>query len=197
VRVSTEGGRQAAVKGQSSALGRRYARALLEVASASSADVPARLRSELEQLVEALETHEELAALLRHPALGPEPRRRLLETVAREAGLSPLMRRTLELLAAHDRLPLLPSLAASYGEELNRRQGVLAASARSAVPLSEAQRRALADALGALVGKKVELEAQLDPTLLGGVLVQLGGRSYDGTLRTQLQALRRRLAAGS
>jgi F-type H+-transporting ATPase subunit delta len=197
VRVSTEGGRASAVKGYPRALARRYARALLDVASGASPDAPRRLRAELGELVRLLETNRELAAALLHPGIGPEPRRRLLAAVAQQAGATPLLVRLLELLATNGRLRLLPVLAEAYTEELNARQGVLSAAVSSAVPLADAQRQALAAALGTLIGKKVELKAQLDPTLLGGVLVRLGGRSYDGTVRTQLLALRQRLAAGS
>ncbi len=92
---------------------------------------------------------------------------------------------------------MLGALVEAYGEELNAAQGVVAATALSAVPLDEPQRKALTSALGDAVGKRVELASQVDPAVLGGVLVRMGGRNYDGTVRAQLDALRRRLAAGS
>jgi len=67
----------------------------------------------------------------------------------------------------------------------------------SAVPLAEAQRAALAQALGSAVGRNVELEARVDPAVLGGVRVTVGGRTYDGTVRSRLAALRERLVSGS
>jgi F-type H+-transporting ATPase subunit delta len=70
----------------------------------------------------------------------------------------------------------------------------VSAEAVSAVTLPEAQRRALAAALGGAV-ELVELRTRVDPALIGGLLVQAGGRTYDGTVRTHLAALRRRLAA--
>jgi F-type H+-transporting ATPase subunit delta len=72
------------------------------------------------------------------------------------------------------------------------RRGVVAAQAVSAEPLSDGQRQALALALGG----NVDLRARVDPAVLGGVLLRIGGLTFDGTVRARLAALRRRLAAG-
>jgi F-type H+-transporting ATPase subunit delta len=91
-------------------------------------------------------------------------------------------------------MALLPDVAESYAVLANAAQGVVSAEAFSAVVLPEAQRTALAAALG---GRRagVELRTQVDPALVGGLLVRVGGRTYDGSVRTQLAALRRRLAS--
>ncbi len=197
MRGGTEGGRAQAVKGHSRALARRYARALLAVAATHSPEAASELRTELQALARLLATSPELTKTLLHPGLGAGPRRRLLAAVAERAGASPLMRRLLELVAERDRLRLLPALAEAYAEELNAQQGVAAASAATTVPLTDTQRQQLGAALAGALGKRVELATRLDPALVGGVLVEVGGRSYDGSVRTQLLALRRRLAAGS
>lgn len=179
------------------ALAHRYARALYEVASAAGTAQAQALRSELDALVALLQANPELSATLAHPGLPAEARGRVLRAVVEQAGGSALLGRLVTLLASRERLETLGALAVAYGEELNTAQGVVSANAVSAVPLSEAQRKALAKALAAGAGKRVELTSEVDPAVLGGVLVRMGGHNYDGTIRAQLVALRRRLAAGS
>jgi len=183
------------VKRHPRALARRYARALYEVAAAEGA--AERLASELGELGALLHGNPELAAALIRPGVPAEARGRALRAVVERAGGSALLGRLVTLLANGDRLEMLDALAVAYGEELHVAQGVVAASAVSAVPLDDSQGSALAGALGAVSGKRVELARQVDPAVLGGVLVRMGGRNYDGTIRAQLHALRRRLVAGS
>lgn len=173
------------------ALARRYARALLETAAGRGADAPLALRDELRGFAPLVSESAELRRVLAHPGVGREPRRLLLEALAERQGASPLLRRLVAVLAARDRLGLLSEIAQAYADLANAAQGVVSAEATSAVPLTDAQRRALAGALG----DAVELRTRVDPALVGGLLVRVGGITYDGTVRTRLAALRRRLAA--
>ena len=85
-------------------------------------------------------------------------------------------------------------VAAAYAKLWNAQRGVVAAEAVSAVPLDAAQTRDVAKALGAATGREVDLPARVDPRLLGGMLVKMEGRTYDGSVRGRLLALRRTLA---
>lgn len=194
MRVSTQGRRAAAVTGPTKALARRYARALLDVARIEGGDADAKAAAELRELAALLESNAALRATLLHPALGPEQRRRVLLAIADAGSLSPLLRRLLELLAARDRVALLPALAEAYAEVRNAAAGIVAAEAVTAQPLDAAQAAGLADAVGRATGRQVALRARVDPALLGGVLVRVGGQTYDGTVRGSLAALRARLA---
>jgi F-type H+-transporting ATPase subunit delta len=80
---------------------------------------------------------------------------------------------------------------------LRERQGVLAARAATAVALEAGQVEALRQALRGLTGREVELETAVEPALLGGASVTLGGRTYDGSVRWRLQSLRARLMHGA
>ena len=120
----------------------------------------------------------------------------MLAALADRAGASVLLLRLVELLATRDRVALLPDVVEAYADLANAARGVVSAEAVSAVALPEAQRRALAVALGGPAGP-AELRSRVDPALIGGLLVRVGGRTYDGTVRTRLAALRRRLAATS
>ena len=90
-------------------------------------------------------------------------------------------------------MELLPAIEESLGVLWNAQRGVMAAEAVSAVALDEAQTRAVAEALRKATGKDVELQTRTDPALLGGILVKMAGRTYDGTVRGRLRALRQRL----
>jgi len=171
------------------AIAQRYARALLEVAGSDAL----RIRDEVRVFVSLVQGHRELRRVLADPALGTEPRRRVLEAVAVRAGASPLVRRLLDLVASRDRLSLLPELCEAYAELANQANGVVSADVVSAVPLAEPQRLYLTAALGG----RVELRCREDPALVGGLLVRVHGTTYDGSIRTRLAALRRRLASPS
>ncbi len=169
------------------AVAQRYARALLEVAGPDALEV----RDELRAFVTLVEAHRELRRVLVDPALGTEPRRRVLDALAERAGVSPLVRRLLDLVATRDRFGILSDLCEAYAELANKANGVVSAEVVSAVPLAEPQRECLARALGA----RVELRCHEDPALVGGLLVRVDGTTYDGSVRTRLAALRRRLAS--
>lgn len=174
-------------------LARRYARALLEVAAAKGAKAVLGLRDELRALVPQLAAHGELQRALAHPALGKDRKRLLVQALADAAKATPLVKRLVELLGARDRLALLADVAQAYAELANAANGVVAAEIVSAVPLADSQQRALARAL-ARQGVSVELSTEVDPSLVGGLVVRAFGRTYDGSVRQQLAALRRRLA---
>jgi F-type H+-transporting ATPase subunit delta len=184
------------VTGTVRALARRYARALFDAAAHLGPEAPLALRDELRAFAPLLAGHAELRHALSHPGLGAEPRRRVLAAIADRAGASVLLRRLVELLATRDRALLLPDIAEAYADIANAASGVVSAEAVSAVALPEAQARALAGTLGGPAGP-AELRRRVDPELIGGLLVRVGGKTYDGTVRTHLAALRRRLAATS
>ena len=171
---------------------RRYARALLDVAR--RAGTQAALRDELQAASTRMTGHPELQAALTHPTLSGDRKACLAEAVWRDG--SPLLRRLLEMLAGRDRLGALPAIAEAYAEAWNAEQGVVAAEVTSAAPLDAATVAALAEALGRAAGARVALTTAQDPALLGGVLVRMGGRTYDGSVRGRLRALRERLARG-
>jgi F-type H+-transporting ATPase subunit delta len=169
---------------------RRYARALLDVALPQG-DAET-LRRELREAAALLASQKDLQSALEHPALPAEAKRKVVEAVWGRRG-SPVLGRLMALLAERGRIALLPAIEQSYGGLWNAHRGVVAAEAVSAVPLDENQTRAVAEALRRATGKDVELQSRADPALVGGLLVKMAGRTYDGTVRGRLRALRQRL----
>ena len=102
------------------------------------------------------------------------------------------------LLRRKTRLALGPSIAEYFGELLDAERGIARASVRTAVALDDGQRDAIAQRLATQTGKTIVLEAEVDPSLIGGAIVQIGDQLIDGSTRRRLQRLRQELAqAGS
>jgi F-type H+-transporting ATPase subunit delta len=185
------------LKGVPRAQARQYARALLELAEERGADEPLRLRDELRQLTVLVEQHPELRAAVGRPGVDSESRRRALVAIAESGGASELLVRLVGLLAARDHLSLLTPLAEIYGALVNAARGILPAEVTGAVALTDEQERALVEILRVTAGGELELTTNVDPRVLGGLRVKMGGKTYDGTVRAHLAALRRSLATGS
>jgi F-type H+-transporting ATPase subunit delta len=179
------------MKAPAQAAARRYARALVDVAV--SAGVAERLRPELSEAAALLGANPELARALGHPAVPVEARRRLVAAVWERRGAAPLLVKLLVLLAERGRIGLLPAIEQAFGELWNARRGVVGARAVSAVPLAKEQIEALRAALTRARGREVELAASTNPAVIGGLAVTMEGRTYDGSVRGRLQALKQRL----
>jgi F-type H+-transporting ATPase subunit delta len=171
---------------------RRYARALLDVAVEKQAVET--VRDELQEAVALLSSHRELRSILAHPAVSAERKKKIIASLWAGRSSSDLVPRLVSLLAERDRIELLPDIEDLYLELWNAQRGVLAAQATTAQPLAEDEKAGLAEALGRAVGKRVELTTRLEPALLGGVLVRMAGRTYDGTVLGRLKSLRHHLA---
>ena len=98
-----------------------------------------------------------------------------------------------DLLAERDRLGQLDELLAVFRERLLDRQRVQRADVRSAAPLTPEVLQALEARLSAVTGTTVKVDASVDPALIGGVLAKVGSTVYDGTVKTQLEKLRKQL----
>jgi F-type H+-transporting ATPase subunit delta len=185
------------VRKVSRAQARQYARALLPLAEERGRDEPLRLRDELRQLATLVEQHPGLRAAIERPGVDAESRSRALVALVESGGGSELLERLVGFLAARDHLSLLPVLAEAFGAFVNAARGIVPAEVTGAVALTGEQERALVEALKARAGGELELATKLDPLVLGGLRVTMGGKTYDGTVRGHLAALRRSLASGS
>lgn len=113
-------------------------------------------------------------------------------------GMSPLVRNFARLLVSRRRLSLVPQIAQIYGEMLDQRNGVVRAEAITAVPLSEDERDAIVERLRAITGARdIRIESRIDPSIIGGLVVRVGDQLIDGSTRSRLVQLRRRLAGAA
>jgi F-type H+-transporting ATPase subunit delta len=170
-----------------SGLAGRYAVALFELAEEQSAlDVVA---GDLHSLREMLAESADLARLIRSPVLSREEQARALNALGARAGFAPLTQQFLGLLAHKRRLFALPQVIEAYDAMLAEHRGEVGAEAVSAVPLSPEQLESVQRQLAAAVGQTVKLSTAVDPSLLGGLIVRVGSRMIDASIRTKLHQL--------
>jgi F-type H+-transporting ATPase subunit delta len=173
------------------AIAKRYARALLAVATEQG-----RLEetaAELERTAAWLEDPE-LAHALGSPALGAAARRGLIGEITRSLELSELTSRFLAVLAEKGRLGDFRAIARAYVAMVDQSLGRVRATIRSAQPLSDSSLAEIVRALEKISGKKVLALTEIDPALIAGLTVEMEGRVYDGSARTQLTHLAQTMA---
>ena len=170
-----------------SGLAGRYATALYELADdQKKLDEVA---DDLSTLLALTDVSDDLRRMLRSPVVAREAQGAAVEAVMERAGLSELTRRFVGVVAMNGRLFAVEDMARAYRAILADRRGEVTAEVTSAVALSDAQRNALTDMLKTAVGSNVTIDAKVDPEILGGLIVRVGSRMVDSSLRTKLQKL--------
>jgi F-type H+-transporting ATPase subunit delta len=170
-----------------SGLASRYAAALFELASQGGE--LERVDGDLASLGTAIGESRDLARLISSPVASREEQARAMGAVAGELGLSGVVRNFLGVLARQRRLAPLPAMIAEFRRRLAAHRGEETAEVSSAVPLDEAQLASVTDAVAAYAGRPVQLTAKVDPELIGGLVVRIGSRMVDASLKTKLQNL--------
>ena len=172
---------------------RRYAEAALEVALRD--DSVAAWRVDLEKAAEVA-SDEQVGHLLANPAVPLETRTEMAKTIL-GAAIHPPVLNLIGLMIRRGTVEQLPRVAAEFRRLDNARQGITLATATSAAPLGKDEVKALTERMEKLTGGRVELDVQVDPSLLGGVVVRVGDRLIDGSVRGRLERLRNQLVSGA
>lgn len=173
----------------------RYAVALIDAASESGA-VDA-VEKDINALDAMIAGSADLQAVLRSPVLKRAQQQAAFSALAERAGFHDLSRNFLLLLAANRRVSFLPSVIQAIREDLARRRGEVRARVRTASVLSEAQTAALQESLSAAAGQSVILEVVEDRSLLGGMVVTVGSKMVDDSVKRKLERLSRAMQAGA
>jgi len=170
-----------------SGLAGRYALALLDLAeSKKQLDEVA---AELGELKKAIAGSDDLTRFLRSPLYARDQQTQAMTAILEKAGVSDLTRRFVLVVARNRRLFALSQMIDGYLAELARRRGEVTAHVTAARELSAEQRGALDETLRKAVGAKVKVDLKVDPTLLGGLVVRVGSRMIDSSVRTKLAKL--------
>lgn len=172
---------------------RRYAEAAFEVATRD--DAVEAWRAELDTAA-SIVADERVGRMLANPALPLERRIEMAKEIFGKS-VSQHVLNLIGLMLRRGRIHELPQLAAEFRRLDNARQGITEATAISAAPLTQDEIRALTQRLEGLTGGRVELEVQVDPSLLGGLVVRVGDRMIDGSVRGRLERLRNQLVSGT
>jgi len=168
-------------------IARRYAKALVQLGTEEGA--VDKFNAELVSLCATLQQNPELAAILGNPAYGIEAKKEILKDVVGGMSLSGTVANFVQLLLDRNRLQFLPQIAESYGAFADELSGVIRPVLTSGLPLEAGQVESIKQALAAKTGRQVELTVQVDPALIGGVVTQIGGMIYDGSVKTQLNRI--------
>lgn len=165
----------------------RYAQALFELAKEDGA--LAALESDASALGAVLIESPELAAMIASPVVGRDEQCAAMAAVAAQMGLSTLTQNTLALMAQKRRLFVIPQLVQDLMARIAVEKGEVTAEVTSAKALTASQRDALVASLKANVGKDVKLNATVDESLIGGLIVKLGSTMIDTSVKAKLAAL--------
>jgi F-type H+-transporting ATPase subunit delta len=174
-------------------LSRRYTRAIFQLAREAGEEE--KIGQEIEQFFAAY-NDSDLQKVLINPALPIAARKKILTQVVEAQQLSPLTVKFLSLLLDRDRLAELAGIASCYRRLLNEVRGRVEARVVSTGALDAPLVEQVRERLGRLSGKDVLLQQEIDPTLLGGLLIEIEGKIYDGSIRTQLEKMKQRIARG-
>jgi len=168
--------------------GKRYAQAVFELALE---------RNEFESWQESLEKlagltgDEELMALLENPKLSFDAKKSLLQE--RLGEINPLALNLAFLLASRGRLRIVSSISQQYNVLLEMLHGVDHAEVITVLPLADEDKEVISRRLGDMIGRKIIIDAQVDPAIIGGFRARVGDMLIDGSVRHRLEALRKSL----
>lgn len=177
-----------------SAISKRYAKALVALGTEQKkVDL---YGEELSRISAVLAGDDVLRLLLESPTFPAVKKAAILDDIIKKLKLGAGMKNFLGLLLEKDRLSSLKQIEAAYRDLADTLSGVLRAKILTAAELGDEQQQEIKKALEQQTGKRVELQQAVDPDLLGGIKVEIGGRLFDGSLQTQLKRIEDTLKKG-
>ncbi|SFA38814.1 ATP synthase F1 subcomplex delta subunit [Paracoccus halophilus] len=165
----------------------RYAQALFDLVRDSGA-IDA-LSGQVDELASAYDSSADLRELSVSPIYDRQDQEAAIGALAEKMGFSPALANTLRLMARNRRLFALPQFVAKLRGLIADTRGEITADVVSAAALSDQQKTRLADTLARKSGKKIKLNARVDETLIGGMIVKLGSQMIDSSIRSKLASL--------
>jgi F-type H+-transporting ATPase subunit delta len=173
----------------------RYASALFELASEQKK--VAEVDADLAKFQGLYDESADLVRMVRSPVISSDDQSKAVATILGKAGAGDLTINFFKLLAKNRRLFAAPDMIRAYRALAAKARGEVNAEVSSAVALNDAQIAELKQVLKASVGKDVTLSTRVDPSLLGGLVVKLGSRMIDSSLRTKLSGLKVAMRGGA
>lgn len=176
-------------------VGRRYARALFELALEEGA--VDRVAEELDSLAAVVRGSDELREVLSFPTSTAELRKSVFAGIADRLGTGTLVRNLVQLLIDRNRMTAFTACATAFRELADEHQGQIRGEVVSARALSQDQLDAVRAKLEQMTGKRVLLETREDPSLIGGLVARVGNTLFDSSIRTQLEGIKRAMSDSS
>lgn len=176
----------------SSAILGRYAKSLAEIVFEENIDE--KVTEDLKTYSEIFRAVPDMLEALDSPAVPREVKEKILDELMARYPVSPTTSNFLRILLRNNRIRYFQEILDSFIKAVNEHKGVISAQVTTAVSLSQQEARGIGDKLAEITGKSVNVELQTDASLLGGIVVQIGSTSFDGSIRTKLAGMKRRLA---
>ncbi|HLJ51147.1 MAG TPA: ATP synthase F1 subunit delta [Bryobacteraceae bacterium] len=178
-----------------SAIASRYARPLADIVMEPGSSIQPPDAIEQLKTIEALvASSSDLRHALSTPAVRPAHKRAVADRLIADLGISRIIRNFLFVIIDHRRMALLTEIREAFEAEVDERLGFLRAEVASAQPLDDKESAAIENELSRLTGKQIRARFHVDPNLIGGVVARIGSTVYDGSIRGQLDNMRRRLS---
>jgi F-type H+-transporting ATPase subunit delta len=176
------------------AVASRFARALADLVLDPARGFDAqRAVGELAELDQMLTGSAELRNVLLSPAVAPARKRAVMARLAGERGVSRLVLNFVYVVIDHRRTAMFSEIRQAFQALIDERTGSVEANVKAARELAAGERESIGISLGRLTGKKVRCKFSVDESLIGGLVTRIGSTIYDGSVKGQLEALRRRL----
>jgi F-type H+-transporting ATPase subunit delta len=169
-----------------------YAESLFELADESG--TLSETAKELTEIAVVMEGFPELNRLLTLPTLTASEKQDIISKVF-GGRVSELSLHFLSVLASKRRIPYFNKIITEFHNRCNRSQGLVDVSVTSCVELTDAQKDALQSKLSEKYKKQIKLHCKIDPSLMGGIVIEANGKTIDGSVKTKLEGLRQMLAA--
>jgi F-type H+-transporting ATPase subunit delta len=166
----------------------RYAQALFDLAE--DEDKLGQVETEVATFQHMLDESEDLRRMVRSPLISSEDQIRVLIVILDRAGISGLTANFFKLVGRNRRLFLAADMIKAFRALLARERGEVATDVTSAYALNNEQLKMLSEALSGVVGQAVQVNTKVEPNLLGGLIVKIGSRMFDSSLRTRLNNLK-------
>lgn len=181
-----------------SAVANRYARALVDVVTAPGSPVqPEQAVAQLRSVAEMIAGSAELKTALLTPAIQNSRKREVTSRLLDQMSVSGMIRNFIYVIIDHRRIGMMTEISEAFEMLTDERLGYARAEVTSASALDGRRTAGLEAELSRLTGKRMRLRFQVDSELLGGVVARIGSTVYDGSIRGQLQELRRELTEQS
>jgi F-type H+-transporting ATPase subunit delta len=173
-------------------MARRYAAALADVVIAQGE--AREVQEELNAWAQMMEDNSGLLEVFRNPTIPYEQKRNVLNTLIARTRVRPTTANFLQVLLQNHRLSELKEINQKFALQLDERSGVVSAQVTTARIVPEETKETLRAQIGTLTGKKVRLQFAVDEELIGGIVTRIGSTVYDGSVRTQLQQIKQKMA---
>lgn len=166
---------------------KRYAKALYDSAKESGKDVP--VLNQIRDLAEVVKKSPEVKAFFASPVVTPENKNKVFLSAINGQNILPEIVSLIQLLSQKNRLNIFEEIADAYQNSVDKQNGVIRGSVKSATVLDLTSRKAIEEKITNVLGKKVILSYSEDPSIIGGLIAHVGGWTFDDSLKEHLKRM--------